>query len=219
MRNEWRQDLPPEKMSAWHCSSSLEEPKPWTHIPVLPHLSHGVLSSPAQRTSRPGTKAARGTWARPGMAGRSQLRGSDPKVEVPMGDNLSSWRVKAWGQCGGTLEDMVAPWRCGGTLKVWWHLHLEIFSSAFLLNQQIFSCLNPARIHPTLGPAHMSPAADHILLSVSPSWHAQPREQPTPFPEGLNSTTIPNNSGKSWGRICANLPQSWKARAGLMMPD
>lgn len=97
-----------------------------------------------------------------GMAGRSQLRSSGPKIEVPMGEALSSWCIEAWGQCGDIL-------------KVWWHPHLEIFSLVFLFHQQIFSCLNPARIYPpqTLGPAHMTLAAEHILLSVSSSWHAQ----------------------------------------------
>lgn len=61
-----------------------------------------------------------GRWTQPrNTAGRSQLRSSATKTEeAPVGETFSSWCIKAWGQCGGTL--------------VWWSsLYFSSFISKF----------------------------------------------------------------------------------------
>lgn len=78
------------KMSAWPMawSSSLEKSELRSlHLPI----SH-TMPAPFQHKEAP-ARAPNLPMAQEhgqGMAGRSPLRSSDPKVEVPMGDTLSS---------------------------------------------------------------------------------------------------------------------------------
>lgn len=123
---------------SWRC--------PYSPLP----LGHGLCPTTESSTHQSG----HGTQTQPrNLAGRNQLESSSTKTRgAPIGEALSSWCMKAWGQHGGTF--------------IWWaSLYFPSFISKF----------SPTKILPKtlLGRTHMIFAADHILLSLSSSWHTQ----------------------------------------------
>lgn len=185
MRKKWRQNPQWKKcllladaciahgVGAAQCESYVA--KPWMQIPALAHLSHDVLSFTAEAGGA-GTALClwdmatalllSPPWHQPGhgmraqsrnTAGRSQLRSSATKTrEAPMGENFGSWRIKAWGQCGGTL--------------IWWS---SLYLSSFISKFSPTKILPKKLATPNTGNTHMIFAADHILPSLSSFWHTQ----------------------------------------------
>ena len=191
----------------WHWSSSVSKSsvaKPWTQIPALAHLSHDLLSFPAEAggaytalclwdtatallLSPPRHQPGHGTRAQPrNTAGRSQLRISATKTrEAPVGEALSSWCIKAWGQRGGTL--------------IWWSsLYFSSFISKFsptkILPKKLAIPNTGNNSHDICSWPH--PPQSFFILAYSAYELA---ENNSPLAQwDLNSTTIPKHSGKNW---------------------